>query len=461
MTEPAKITPRPSSAARLLHTSDWHLGVTVRGVSRAHDHSLVIDEIVEIAQRAQPDLILHTGDLFDGHRPAMSEFGRAIHALRALATVAPVVLIAGNHDARVVLEVLQSALNVDHREAVATERFSPTDRRITVLARPVSPANGAVMTFASTSGVDIRLCALPFVHANRVLDEFDELTSPNVAYADNLAKLVSIISSDGLSTFDPSSQVAVFASHLHLAGAFTSSERPMHVSTNYATDTANISASFAYLAFGHIHVPQAIAKGRGRYAGSVLEVDFGEEGEQKSVVVVDLEPGRPAQHQLIPLVSPRRLRRFVGSMTDLHAQAHEFVNTVCDITIIATTAETPEELIDDSPASLSTHIKSLLTDAEIVSITDARRVPVSHKAHSTERHEHPAITLSDAFGTWLSSRGSTLLKKHPKSDATHVQSLFDQLLDVAMGDEAPSTRQTTELARALAQLQPHELQGEQ
>ena len=41
---------------------------------------------------------------------------------------------------------------------------------------------------------------------------------------------------------------------------------------------------------------------QGRYAGSILEVDFGEEGEEKQVVVVDLTPGaRPAVTTQLPL----------------------------------------------------------------------------------------------------------------------------------------------------------------
>ena len=54
---------RPTGAARILHTSDWHLGATVRGHSRADDHAALLDELLAIARAANPDLIVHTGDL--------------------------------------------------------------------------------------------------------------------------------------------------------------------------------------------------------------------------------------------------------------------------------------------------------------------------------------------------------------------------------------------------------------
>src|SRR4029450_23870 len=93
-------------AVRVLHTSDWHLGSAIRGHPRSDDHDAVLAEIAAIAERARPDLILHTGDLFDGARPPMTEFGRAIRVLRRLGDIAPVVVLAGNHDSSVALEVL-------------------------------------------------------------------------------------------------------------------------------------------------------------------------------------------------------------------------------------------------------------------------------------------------------------------------------------------------------------------
>ena len=211
----------PASAVRILHTSDWHLGVGVRNHSRADDHDAAIAEIVAIAAAQRPDLIVHTGDLFDGHRPPMLEFGRAIRALRSLGEVAPVVLIAGNHDSAVVLDVLAEALQ---------------DDRITIHSRPTLPENGSVARYPTASGIDLRLAVLPFVHANRVLREFADFVEPNAAYTDNVRKIIDLLATACFDGFDPASEVAVFASHLHVTGARTSSEREIHVSTNYATD---------------------------------------------------------------------------------------------------------------------------------------------------------------------------------------------------------------------------------
>ena len=58
---------------RLLHTSDWHLGRTVgrrpAQRSRDGDFDAVLAEITGIARDVRPDLIVHSGDLFDSWRP--------------------------------------------------------------------------------------------------------------------------------------------------------------------------------------------------------------------------------------------------------------------------------------------------------------------------------------------------------------------------------------------------------
>ena len=89
--------PKPSGVARILHTSDWHLGVACRGESRAADHVALLSEILDIARDTRPDLIVHTGDLFDGVRPGYDDILRALLVMRDLSEIAPVVVLAGNH----------------------------------------------------------------------------------------------------------------------------------------------------------------------------------------------------------------------------------------------------------------------------------------------------------------------------------------------------------------------------
>jgi exonuclease SbcD len=435
------LTPRPAAAARLLHTSDWHLGVTVRGQSRASDHDAAIGQLLDIARQAQPDLIVHTGDLFDNHRPPMAEFGRAITALRALAEFAPVCVLAGNHDSATTLEVLATALGDDSAQRVAEGRYDPygtSPGRIRILPRPTTAARGAVATYPSRAGVDIRLVAVPFVHANRVLTDFAELTNTHATYADRLRQITQTLTADGLAHFDPVRQVAVLATHLHVAGSRLSSERSIHVSSDYATDPVNFGAEYAYVACGHIHVPQEIGGGRGRYAGSLIQVDFGEEGEVKQVVVVDAEPGRPAQRQLVTIDAGRPLRRVRTTLTELAELADEIGPAMVEVTLTAdgTDPDGPIVVGGTGYDSLAGAVHALLPAATVVAVVDGRRVRRDTSgvvASST----NTITSLGETFRHWLTQHGTSLLERQTHADQAGVATLFDEIYAAVVAGDAP------------------------
>jgi exonuclease SbcD len=444
----ADVPARPTTAVRVLHTSDWHLGVTVRTHSRAADHDEVLAELVAVAAAAQPDLIVHTGDLFDGHRPAMHEFGRAIRALRALADVAPVVVLAGNHDSAVAMEVLGIALGDEHPDDVVAGTYdpaTPSRHRIRVHARPSNAARGAVATYPTRAGGRLRLVALPFVHANRVLGDFDDLLEANATYNDSLRKIIGVLSKAAFEDFDPTADVAVFASHLHVKDARTSSEKTIHISSDYATDPAHLEARFGYLAFGHIHVPQAVAGGRGQYAGSVLEVDFGERGEAKRVVVVDLAPGRPSVVTSVPLTGGRRLHVVRAALSELHRHASSVGRGLVEVTVAAeppgASATAPPRL--DEPIvlagttfdTLSAAVAHVLPDATVVGVLDGRN-PAVATADELVVPDVPA-TLNESFRAWLADADAVLAQGEGLADPARVASLFDELHAAATGGGDP------------------------
>ena len=59
------------------------------------------------------------------------------------------------------------------------------------------------------------------------------------------------------------------------------------------------------------------------YAGSPIQIDFGEEGETKTVVTVEAEPGRTARVQALPLSGGRPLLRLEGTLEELEARRDE------------------------------------------------------------------------------------------------------------------------------------------
>src|SRR2546425_12466987 len=89
---------------RFLHTSDWHIGKTIRGRSRTDEFATVLDEVVGIALQERVDAVLVAGDLYE-HRAASPDADALIFRvfIRLYEAGIPMGLISGNHDASTLL----------------------------------------------------------------------------------------------------------------------------------------------------------------------------------------------------------------------------------------------------------------------------------------------------------------------------------------------------------------------
>jgi exonuclease SbcD len=378
---------------KLLHVSDWHLGRAALGQPRDADFDAVLTEVVGIARDTRPDAIVHTGDLFDVVRPAVTDMSRGIRALQALARVAPVVVLAGNHDSPALLRLFGAIANgfSAGEDPGAAGRITFSDR-----ARP--PSAGGIVDLAAAGGAQrLRLAPLPFVHANRFLDGFRGPQTATRDYADHL-RAVAELHRGLLEGYRPDADVLVFAAHLYVEGALLShSERPLEVTATYASAAASLPP-VAYAALGHIHRPQAVVRTGlpTRYAGSPLQLDFGETGEDKSVVLVAAEPSRPAHAEVIPLTAGRRLVEVTGTLDTLAAQADAVGDAIVKVLV---DTETPT-------VGLAELVADRLPKATLALVEErcaATRVHVLDR--STSEHEtEPDIT--ELFRDYLSEVGT-------------------------------------------------------
>src|SRR5216683_3244088 len=93
---------RPQKALRLLHTSDVHLetdsfGTGASGEAQRQRVRRAFSEVIAIANRAQVDLLLIVGDLFDSSRVSEEALGFALGQIGEARM--PVLMVPGNHDA--------------------------------------------------------------------------------------------------------------------------------------------------------------------------------------------------------------------------------------------------------------------------------------------------------------------------------------------------------------------------
>ncbi len=293
---------------RILHTSDWHVGKTIRNESRMPEHRAVLAEIVEIARSEAAELILLAGDLYENAAPGPESVALVNQTLLDLRAVAPLVVIAGNHD-----------------NAAAFEALRPwaDGLGIVMRGRVSGPDAGGVVDLTTDAGERARVALLPFCsprYSVRAADlmELDAAQAAGV-YADRLAAIVGALCASP----DPG-VVNLLVAHCMVRGGVTGGgERGAQTAFEpYWMSTAAFPPSLGYTALGHLHLAQRVASASPAwYSGSPVQVDFGEAGAGKHVLIVEVTATTPARVREVPITAGSELRTITGTLAELEAQA--------------------------------------------------------------------------------------------------------------------------------------------
>ena len=280
---------------RILHTSDWHVGRTIRGQTRIPEFEDALREVVGVAVQEGADLLLHAGDLYDHRAPSPESDELVFEALVRLHEAGiPVVAIPGNHDSPL-------------RLAALSKLFRPIGT--TMVPRVAPPDQGTAVEVPSRDGRERAVVAcLPFVPERRFGDAaalFRASEDWYQSYAEGVGGLMGAMAL----AFRPDS-VNVLLAHLFTDGAIPGGgEHQITIGIEYAVSPSRLPADASYVALGHVHRPQPVrgAPSPTRYAGSLLQLDFGEQEQTKSVTVVEASAGRPAKVREVALTAGRRL----------------------------------------------------------------------------------------------------------------------------------------------------------
>ena len=291
---------------KFLHSGDWHLGKTLRAQSRRDEYEAALNEVLEIARREQVDCLLVAGDVFDSTTPPPEAEELLFGFLRELFGAGiPAVIIGGNHDHPKRLAAVSRVLELVN---------------IHLRAEAVVPESGGHVRVPSHDGSEAATIAvLPWVHERDVV-RWESLLGreSHQEYAQVVAEMAV-----HLTDAFPTDTVNVLLSHMMVDGAQVGGgERELHLGAVYAVKPQALPTNLHYIALGHLHRAQEMRRSPpAYYAGSLLQLDFGERGQEKSVVIVEAHPGRPAHVETVPLSAGRHLRDLEGSLAELQAQA--------------------------------------------------------------------------------------------------------------------------------------------
>jgi len=339
---------------RFLHTADWHVGKTLRGRSRQEEFAAVLDEVIGIAAEENVDAVLVAGDVYEHRAPSPEADELVFDALLRLHDAGiRVVVIAGNHDSAVRMGALAGVL----------ARIG-----VTLVPRVVPPEEGSAVEIPARDGAEAAVVAcVPFVPERRFGDAaalFHSVEDWYQSYAENMGRLL-----EAMAAAFREDRVNELLAHLFTDGALLGGgEREATIGLEYAVSPARLPGNAQYLALGHVHRPQRVrgAPAAARFAGSLLQLDFGETQQEKSVAVIEASPGKPARVREIPLRSGRRLVDVRGSLDELAAAAGDIGDAYLRV-FVSCDGPTPglaERVREVLPGAVDVHLEYDRAEAE-------------------------------------------------------------------------------------------------
>lgn len=294
---------------RILHTSDWHVGRTIRGRSREDEHRAVLAEIAGIVRQEGIDLVLVAGDVFDTTAPSSAAEEVVYEALLDLTRAGgQVVVVSGNHD--------------NGRRFTAVKPFLAL-ARVHALGELARPEAGGCIDIATGSGEIARVALLPWVSQRGIvraeqLMELEEAEQQG-RYQQQVKRIIErLCSGFGNET------VNLLTGHLTVTGAaIGGGERSAETIFDYWVPPQFLPDTAHYCALGHIHRRQRLPHGvPAWYSGSPLQLDFGEAEGGQGVLVFEAKPSLPvAEIRSVQLREGRPLVTVAGTLAEIQRGA--------------------------------------------------------------------------------------------------------------------------------------------
>ena len=271
---------------KFIHVSDTHLGfsayralctdsgpykgLNLREVDIYRSFERFVDEAIEL----RPDVILHSGDLFDSIRPSNRTLGFAMEQfLRLSKEGIPIVIIAGNHSMPRIRETGSVFRLFDHIDGVhCIYRGGYEKVRIS----------------------DMTVHGLPYAEGEEYLARLDSISPADSRY--NVMMLHTGVAS--LKAFQNSG------------------------TNDQVIEDSHLQKNMDYVALGHYHGYQKILD-NAYYSGSTERFSFSEARQDKGYLVVDLDKGTK---EFVSL--PARKMIDLPYIDALHLDAESLVNEI-------------------------------------------------------------------------------------------------------------------------------------
>jgi DNA repair protein SbcD/Mre11 len=377
---------------KIVHTSDWHIGRRWKGIQRLDELEAVLDHLAAFIEEQSIDLVLHTGDVFESRNPS-AEAEQLVNRflVRVGRTGAQMLVIAGNHD---------DPLRLDAR-SLLTELVN-----VQILGRPRPASRGGTRIIETRGGEKAVVAALPFASPGAWVSALD-LAGEEARARGQYARMFELAVRDLCGPFRKDA-VNLLMAHTHIEGAlFGESERRVHIGEDWAASPKALPSKASYIALGHIHRPQRIdGPAPAYYAGSLLQMDFGEAGEEKTFNFVTASPGKRATVEHVPYEGGLPLVDLRASLAELEETADRHRKGWLRVTVPLT----------ERDPDLNRKVRELLPNALVV------------RAELPEAEEPPEIRLETGVPP-VRHYAAYHLREHSQAAELAVLDTFQDLYD--------------------------------
>jgi exonuclease SbcD len=380
---------------RLIHTSDWHIGLELNGFDRLTEQKLFLKWLLNECKEQKVDVLLVAGDIYDVANPSIAAqdvFAQFLVEFKTLLPAAQIVVLAGNHDSGARLELSRHFTQL----LGGIHIVGSYDKTSEDLSKYVIPL------FDQNKNQAAWCVALPFLRASDVSAKIQDSETPDQAYHRAITELYQncVQCANNLNSNIP----IVTMGHLTVLGSEKAGSERILIGGVDSVPAETLASGADYVALGHIHRAQSISCKLNNfvkleYSGSPVSMDFDERKYTHQVKMVELDKKSnqfeiksiliPQQVDFIRFCEPavawdkveEAIQNFDWSVyMNLDADLRPFV----DIQYVA----------DQAIGDLRARVDALVQDKPFRLVSSPRRVDI--KAKSQEQRPMSALNIQDA-----------------------------------------------------------------
>jgi exonuclease SbcD len=296
---------------RILHTSDWHLGVKLENQSREIEHQVSLEWLSDLIKAEKVEVLVVAGDIFDVYMPANYAQRLYYNFLKSLinSCCQHIVIIGGNHDSPNLLEASRDLLQLLNIHVVAQPKDDPKSQIIELRE-------------AKTNALKAVVAAVPYLSESHLRknqagetaeQRREQIQNGIIAHYQNMAELVQPYAEKNIPI--------ITTGHLYAAGGQRGERQNLiHLGNIDLLDAATFPEIFGYVALGHLHKAHPLGGSTHiRYAGSLIPLDFNESNYKHQVNIIDFDGAKIEKIYSHPNPFARKLLLIQGTFDEIKA----------------------------------------------------------------------------------------------------------------------------------------------